>query len=87
MQAQAPELLVSTVVLMGEAEGATGQGHAFNEYLEIEQAGRRIEDGRQEDGELGHYLLAVVEEVPMVTQKKTKTQFLQSTQSSSTGIP
>ena len=38
MKTQAPELLVSsTVNLTGEAEGATGEGHGFDEDIDVEQ--------------------------------------------------
>ena len=86
VKAQAPELLVSTVVLTGEVKEVPVRCILFNEDLEIEQAGRRNEDGGQEDGELGHCLLAFVEEAPIVTQITTKKHLLQSTAASRTVI-
>ena len=64
MKTQAPELLVSsTVNLTGEAEGATGEGHGFDEDIDVEQG---------QDG-LDHGRLSVVE-APMVSTSPRITQ-------------
>ena len=45
MKAQAPELLISTVDLTGQDQGATRQGHTLDEDIKVEQGGDELDHG------------------------------------------